>query len=190
MSFRLVPLIKKTAPIIDLQRPILLIGRHMECDVRLDTPKISRRHCCVAMAYDRLLIRDLGSRNGVRLNGRVIEEAQLQSGDEVAIGPIVFRLEPLDDRPETCGNPSGTRRDVQADRQIHLLVQWPQISIAKTGFRGRSGSAGRHITRLEPTDWSGSIPPKPSHAPPVPYANPGHSRSSEKWEIRRTLTAA
>jgi predicted component of type VI protein secretion system len=100
MSFRLVPLIKKSAPIIDLQRPILLIGRHMECDVRLDAPKISRRHCCVAMAYDRLLIRDLGSRNGVRLNGRVIEEAQLQSGDEVAIGPIIFRLEPLIDRPD------------------------------------------------------------------------------------------
>jgi pSer/pThr/pTyr-binding forkhead associated (FHA) protein len=102
MSFRLVPLIKKTAPIIELQRPILLIGRHMECDVRLDGSKISRRHCCVAMAYDRLLIRDLGSRNGVRLNGRVIEEAQLQSGDEVAIGPILFRLEVLMERPETA----------------------------------------------------------------------------------------
>jgi predicted component of type VI protein secretion system len=102
MSFRLAPLIKKMAPTIDLQRPILLVGRHMECDVRLDSPKISRRHCCLAMAYDRLLIRDLGSRNGVRLNGRVIEEAQLQSGDEVAIGPIVFRLELLMDRPETA----------------------------------------------------------------------------------------
>jgi pSer/pThr/pTyr-binding forkhead associated (FHA) protein len=101
MSFRLVPLIKKSAPIIELQRPILLIGRHMDCDVRLDAPKISRRHCCVAMAYDRLLIRDLGSRNGIRLNGQVIEEAQLRSGDEVAIGPIIFRLEPLTDRAET-----------------------------------------------------------------------------------------
>jgi hypothetical protein len=100
MSFRLVPLIKKTAPIIELQRPILLIGRHMECDVRLDAPKISRRHCCVAMAYDRLLIRDLGSLNGVRLNGRVIDEAQLQTGDEIAIGPIIFRLESLNDQPD------------------------------------------------------------------------------------------
>jgi pSer/pThr/pTyr-binding forkhead associated (FHA) protein len=100
MSFRLVPLIKKSAPIIDLQRPILLIGRHLDCDVRLNTPKISRRHCCVAMAYDRLLIRDLGSRNGVRLNGRVIEEARLESGDEIAIGPILFRLEPLNDQPD------------------------------------------------------------------------------------------
>ena len=126
MSFRLVPLIKKTAPIIDLQRPILLIGRHMDCDVRLDAPKISRRHCCMAMAYDRLLIRDLGSRNGVRLNGRVIEEAQLQSGDEVAIGPIVFRLEPLDDRPEASAARPAPRPDDQADRQTHLLIPWPQ----------------------------------------------------------------
>jgi predicted component of type VI protein secretion system len=70
-----------------------LIGRHPDCDVRIDSPKISRRHCCVATAYDRILIRDLGSRNGVRVNGRLQEESRLHSGDELAIGPIVFRLE-------------------------------------------------------------------------------------------------
>jgi pSer/pThr/pTyr-binding forkhead associated (FHA) protein len=71
----------------------LLIGRHPECDVRIDLPKISRRHCCLALAYERVMIRDLGSRNGVRLNGLLVEEAQLQGGDEVAIGPIIFRVE-------------------------------------------------------------------------------------------------
>jgi len=86
-------LIKGTAPVITLLRPVLLVGRHPECDVRLDSPKISRRHCCLAMAYDRILIRDLGSRNGVRVNGRVVEEMRLYSGDELAIGPILFRLE-------------------------------------------------------------------------------------------------
>ena len=93
MSFRIVPLVKGSAPLIALYRPVLLIGRHPECDVRIDSPKISRRHCCVATAYDRVLIRDLGSRNGVRVNGRLHEEATLQSGDELAIGPILFRLE-------------------------------------------------------------------------------------------------
>ena len=76
-----------------MQRPVLLIGRHPECDVRIDLPKISRRHCCVALAYDRVLIRDLGSHNGVRVNGRVVEEARLHAGDEVAIGPLIYRLE-------------------------------------------------------------------------------------------------
>jgi hypothetical protein len=55
------------------------------------------------MAYDRVLIRDLGSRNGVRVNGRVVEEARLHFGDELAIGPILFRLElePAETRPNS-----------------------------------------------------------------------------------------
>jgi len=58
------------------------------------------------MAYDRVLIRDLGSRNGVRLNGRVVEEARLHCGDELAIGPILFRieLEPAEKRPSSVAN--------------------------------------------------------------------------------------
>jgi predicted component of type VI protein secretion system len=93
MSARLVPLNAGVAPTIPLQRPVLLIGRHPECDVRIDLGKISRRHCCVALAYDRVMIRDLGSRNGLRVNGVTVEEAQLHPGDEVAIGPIIYRME-------------------------------------------------------------------------------------------------
>jgi pSer/pThr/pTyr-binding forkhead associated (FHA) protein len=93
MSFKLTPLVQRSGPAIMVQRPILLIGRHPECDLRLDLPKISRRHCCLASAYDRVLIRDLGSRNGVRVNGRVVDETQLFGGDEVAIGPLLYRVE-------------------------------------------------------------------------------------------------
>jgi pSer/pThr/pTyr-binding forkhead associated (FHA) protein len=93
MSFKLTPLAQRSGSPITLQRPVLLIGRHPECDLRLDLPKISRRHCCLASAYDRVLIRDLGSRNGVRVNGRVVEETQLFQGDEVAIGPLLYRVE-------------------------------------------------------------------------------------------------
>jgi predicted component of type VI protein secretion system len=103
MSFRLVPLTPGTAPQVALHRPVLLIGRHLDCDVRIDSPKISRRHCCVAMAYDRVLIRDLGSRHGVRVNGRLVEETRLYPGDELAIGPILFRLEAEAEEPGNLG---------------------------------------------------------------------------------------
>jgi pSer/pThr/pTyr-binding forkhead associated (FHA) protein len=99
MSFRIVPLVKGSAPAIALYRPVLLIGRHIDCDVRIESTKVSRRHCCVATAYDRVLIRDLGSRNGVRVNGRLLEESRLQPGDELAIGPILFRLEHEEELP-------------------------------------------------------------------------------------------
>jgi predicted component of type VI protein secretion system len=104
MSFRLIPLIKGSAPLIVLQRPVLLIGRHADCDVRIDSPKISRRHCCLAMAYDRVLVRDLGSRNGVRVNGRAVDESRLQNGDELAIGAILFRLQSEVESPEALGS--------------------------------------------------------------------------------------
>jgi pSer/pThr/pTyr-binding forkhead associated (FHA) protein len=45
--------------------------------------------------------RDLGSRNGVRVNGRLLEESVLRSGDELAIGPILFRLEEEVEQPAT-----------------------------------------------------------------------------------------
>jgi predicted component of type VI protein secretion system len=102
MSFRIIPLKKGMAPVIALYRPVLLIGRHPDCDVRLESLKISRRHCCVAMAYDRILIRDLGSRNGVRVNGKLCEEARLYPGDELAIGPMIFRLEQEAEEPEVA----------------------------------------------------------------------------------------
>src|SRR4051794_34945662 len=100
MSARLLPLKPGPGapPVILLQRPVLLVGRHPECDVRIDLPKVSRRHCCLALAYERVVIRDLGSRNGLRVNGRVVDEAQLSHGDEVAIGPLIFRVED----PETA----------------------------------------------------------------------------------------
>jgi pyruvate/2-oxoglutarate dehydrogenase complex dihydrolipoamide acyltransferase (E2) component len=52
------------------------------------------------------LIRDLGSRNGVRVNGQLQEEATLQLGDELAIGPILFRLEEEAEQPATPIRPA------------------------------------------------------------------------------------
>jgi pSer/pThr/pTyr-binding forkhead associated (FHA) protein len=127
MSFRLSPLKKGTAPVIALYRPVLLIGRHLECDVRIESPKISRRHCCVAMAYDRVLIRDLGSRNGVRVNGKPVDESRLFCGDELAIGPVLFRLE-LEDEAQAVavvGPPRATAASPEsrgADRPAALPV--------------------------------------------------------------------
>ena len=93
MSAQLVPLEPGTAVAIPIQQPVLLIGRHPESDVRVDSSLISRRHCCLAVVNNRVLIRDLGSRHGVQLNGVRIEEAEIRLGDEVAIGHLIYRME-------------------------------------------------------------------------------------------------
>ena len=131
MPARLVPLIAGSAPIVPLGRPVLLIGRHPECDVRFDLPTVSRRHCCLALAYDRVTIRDLGSRHGVRINGELRDESRLQTGDEIAIGPLLFRFEdepPPPPRAKTAPAPAAATpqrppslSDLRADPDGDLL---------------------------------------------------------------------
>lgn len=79
-------------PSILLDKPILLLGRHPECDIQIDSRKISRRHCCIAQVNDYLVVRDLGSTNGVRINGERVLEGRLTHGDELTIGTTRYEV--------------------------------------------------------------------------------------------------
>src|SRR5579871_2161838 len=80
------------SPSILLDKPILLIGRHPECDIQIDSRKISRRHCCIAQVSDYLVVRDLGSTNGIRINGLRLIEGRLNDGDELTIGNNRYKV--------------------------------------------------------------------------------------------------
>jgi pSer/pThr/pTyr-binding forkhead associated (FHA) protein len=101
-------------PSILLDKPILLLGRHGECDVQLNSRKVSRRHCCVAQVHDYLVVRDLGSTNGVRINGSRVLEGRLNSGDELTIGN--FRYQVYLEAPSSNGNAGTTPPPVPAKR--------------------------------------------------------------------------
>ena len=94
MSAFLVPLDPGSC-LIPLEKAIVLIGRQADCDVSLThSRKVSRKHCCVAQVNTSFVVRDLGSTNGVFVNGsRVRKEAGLSFGDELAIGDVRFRLQ-------------------------------------------------------------------------------------------------
>jgi len=79
-------------PNILLDKPILLIGRHPECDILIDSRKISRRHCCIAEVGDFLVVRDLGSTNGIRINGVRVLEGRLKLDDQLTIGGHSYRV--------------------------------------------------------------------------------------------------
>jgi pSer/pThr/pTyr-binding forkhead associated (FHA) protein len=79
-------------PSILLDKPILLIGRHPECDIQIESRKVSRRHCCIAQVGDNLVVRDLGSTNGVRINGVRVVEGRLNVGDELSIGSHRYQI--------------------------------------------------------------------------------------------------
>jgi hypothetical protein len=70
-----------------LDAPVTRVGRHPESDIFLDDVTVSRRHA--EFTHDsagRHTVRDVGSLNGTYVNRERIEEAVLDSGDEVQIG--------------------------------------------------------------------------------------------------------
>lgn len=85
-------------PNIPLSQPIVLIGRHQECDVQIASRKISRRHCCIAQVADYFVVRDLGSTNGIRINGERLIEGKLLAGDELVIGNMRYQMRHFDPR--------------------------------------------------------------------------------------------
>ena len=93
MQMHLVPL--AGGPAIPIDKPILFFGRQAECDViLLNSRKVSRKHCCIAQIDDHLVVRDLGSMNGVRVNEKqVSKECRIAEGDQLYIGDVGYRLE-------------------------------------------------------------------------------------------------
>src|SRR6267142_2128129 len=80
-------------PNISLDKPILLVGRHQECDVQIPSRKISRRHCCIAQVHDYVVVKDLLSTTGVRINGTQVKEGCLRAGGELTIGNFRYKIQ-------------------------------------------------------------------------------------------------
>ena len=65
------------------------IGRSRSCTVHVDSERISRRHASIRRDGERVVVTDLGSRNGTRIGGELISgPATLRPGDELTIGPL------------------------------------------------------------------------------------------------------
>lgn len=69
-----------------LTPPRMVLGRSRDCDVVLDDPNVSRHHAELRSQEAAWVIVDLGSTNGIMVNGRPVSQASLEPGDEIAIG--------------------------------------------------------------------------------------------------------
>lgn len=96
-------------PSIDLTKDMTLFGRDEDCDVRLDHKSVSKLHCVVVNTDGLLLLRDLGSTNGTRVNGQRVRRAALLPNDTVAIANLKYvvkfgiELEKLDQQDAPKG---------------------------------------------------------------------------------------
>ncbi len=71
----------------------MVLGRSREADIVLDDPNISRRHAELRRQNGDWTIADLGSTNGVKVNGKRVDRAQLAPGDEILLGTLELSFE-------------------------------------------------------------------------------------------------
>lgn len=81
---------------LPLSPPGIVIGRGNDADLRIDDPGVSRRHIEIRVEDHgqgpRVSVRDLGSTNGVSVNGRRVEEATLADGASLKVGNTTMTL--------------------------------------------------------------------------------------------------
>jgi Protein of unknown function (DUF3662)/Inner membrane component of T3SS, cytoplasmic domain len=73
----------------------VLVGRSRECDVVLSDPNVSRRHAELRREGRGWEVIDLGSTNGIKVNGRRQDHARLEPGDRITLGltDLTFELD-------------------------------------------------------------------------------------------------
>jgi predicted component of type VI protein secretion system len=73
---------------------VTTVGRRDDCQLRIRSSQVSRRHCQLFEKKGLLLVKDLGSSNGTFVNGERIEDQRVLSpGDELTVGQIKLRVQ-------------------------------------------------------------------------------------------------
>ena len=89
MRAQLVPL-EGGAP-VEIVKDMTIVGRGQECDVRVEHKSVSKIHCVIVKTDGLLLVRDLGSTNGTRVNGTRIRRGMLLPNDKLSVANFHFR---------------------------------------------------------------------------------------------------
>ncbi len=115
----------------------VVVGRDPACDVSVDDSFLSRRHAEFFLSANAVTVRDLGSRNGLYVNGTRAIERVLAEGDIVQIGPVFANLVIDRDRPlpaVRAEDEATMLLDVPASRPIvDTVVQRPPAPILVDG---------------------------------------------------------
>ena len=131
-------------------RNLTTIGRREDCDLRIPVGDVSRKHCRLVLSADNIRVQDLGSSNGTYVNGSKVQDAFLNPGDTVSVGPVNFVVQ-IDGVPD---EPSWPRRR-----------PWPPATPgpARPGSHWPPSTPGRRRTP-SPTPGSSATWPRPRPA--------------------------
>jgi general secretion pathway protein E len=156
----------------------LSIGRQIGNMLVIDDTEASRFHCVVEKVAAGYRVRDLGSRNGTRVNGEIIKVALLNDGDVIQVGKVEMKLR-LKEASGAAAAAEATARAKQAEQRVTRPSAVTQVTpgaraghapqvedgndlnfVPMNEYEGLSGGAGPSA----PANFGGYGPPEPAAA--------------------------
>jgi len=140
----------------------LVFGRDPSCDMSYEHDLLSRRHAEFIVSGGAVTVRDLGSRNGIYVNGHKTAERLLEPGDLVQIGPLraecVFDAAPVSIAPE--------RLDPELTAILRGQAAVAGIEASEEGPQAHQiGAPDEEVTRMVPAPVFPAAP-EPAVGPP------------------------
>jgi FHA domain len=77
---------------IPIIKDVTVVGRREYCDVRINDPSLSKRHCVLVKTDGLLVVRDLATTNGTKVKGQRVRWAALLPDDRVTLGGYKVRI--------------------------------------------------------------------------------------------------
>ncbi|MBI5764121.1 MAG: FHA domain-containing protein [Planctomycetes bacterium] len=84
---------------IRVQGASAVIGRTPDADIQIPVADVSRKHCQIAVAGNKVSLKDLNSSNGTFVNSQKVSETTLRPGDRLTVGPFTFVVQ-IDGQPK------------------------------------------------------------------------------------------
>jgi predicted component of type VI protein secretion system len=122
----------------------VVIGRHEDCDVRITSTGISRRHCELVTIDNAHVLRDLGSSNGTFVRGQKITNHALNNGDVFSIVGVKVKFEGPPTPDLVIAAPL-TMESVGAIAELTMNVKPSALRKSESGARGRPDQAKGHL---------------------------------------------
>ena len=77
---------------IEIEKPVVTIGRDMDNDIRIDNLAVSKKHAQILNLQGTYVVEDMQSTNGTLLNEKKIEKETLKHGDVLKIGKHLLEI--------------------------------------------------------------------------------------------------
>jgi pSer/pThr/pTyr-binding forkhead associated (FHA) protein len=158
MKSELVP--ENGDPPIRITRDVTVVGRREFCDVRIDHPGLSKRHCVLVRTDGLLVVRDLGTTNGTKVKGQRVRWAALLPGDRLSLGGYKVKVYL---GPDTAPSPSERAAAAVAARpdpggEVPIVLDTSDVV-------GDDGDEVELVEVEEDTEWDGVRSGRPEPEP-------------------------